>query len=105
MFILFTLYKLYNKLKPILNTRCIRRISDNSQTCPKCGCRTGLKKLSERIHKCSDCGYQVSRDVAAAKVIEQRGNNAVGLPVFENACGDGLAGFKQLSLFELAKSH
>ena len=73
-----------------------------SQTCPNCGCRTGKKKLSVRVHKCSECGYQASRDVAAAKVIAQRGKTAVGQPVvYKNACGDDATGFKQLNLLEL----
>ncbi len=34
----------------------------------------------------------------------QRGQRAVGHTVLENACGDGLAGVIQLTLFDLAKS-
>ncbi len=44
-----------------------------SQTCPQCGAHTGKKKLSERVHHCSECGYTTDRDVAAAQVVEQRG--------------------------------
>ncbi|WP_202224690.1 zinc ribbon domain-containing protein [Okeania sp. KiyG1] len=36
-----------------------------SQECPKCGHRN-KKKLSQRNHNCSNCGYQINRDVAAA---------------------------------------
>ncbi|MBW4476772.1 MAG: transposase [Tolypothrix brevis GSE-NOS-MK-07-07A] len=49
-----------------------------SQTCPKCQIRTGKKLLSERIHKCPECGYETNRDVAAAQVVLQRGYTAVG---------------------------
>lgn len=49
-----------------------------SQTCPRCQTHTGKKELSERIHKCPECGYQTNRDVAAALVVLQRGYTAVG---------------------------
>jgi putative transposase len=38
-----------------------------SQTCPKCG-HQYPKTLDERIHQCSECGYQQDRDVASAEV-------------------------------------
>jgi putative transposase len=41
-----------------------------SQECPDCG-EIRKKDLSERIHNCS-CGCQMSRDLAAAVVIEKR---------------------------------
>ncbi|HEY9875599.1 MAG TPA: transposase [Candidatus Obscuribacterales bacterium] len=44
-----------------------------SQTCPKCGAHTGKKDLSERVHKCSECGYETHRDHASAEVIRLRG--------------------------------
>lgn len=75
-----------------------------SQECPQCGSKTGKKKLSERTHRCQFCGHTESRDLASAKVIKNRGLIAVGQPVNQNACGDGLAGVRQLSLFDLAKS-
>ena len=49
-----------------------------SQTCPNCGCHTGKKNLSERLHICPECGYTENRDVAAANVIKMRGLKAVG---------------------------
>ena len=49
-----------------------------SQTCPKCQTHTGKKLLSERVHKCPECGYETNRDVAAAQVVLQRGYTAVG---------------------------
>ncbi|WP_287276360.1 MULTISPECIES: transposase [unclassified Okeania] len=48
-----------------------------SQECPNCG-YLNKKKLAERKHNCSNCGCQVNRDVAAAKVIRNRGLRAVG---------------------------
>jgi putative transposase len=60
-----------------------------SQTCPECGAHTGKKELSERVHRCDECGYVTDRDVAAAEVVEQRGLVAVGqtvlLPVEEGS--------------------
>jgi putative transposase len=52
--------------------------SRTSQTCPRCQTHTGKKLLSERVHKCSKCGYETNRDVAAAQVVLQRGYTAVG---------------------------
>ena len=63
-----------------------------SQICPNCGAHTGKKDLSERTHKCSECQYEINRDVAAAKVIVQRGITAVGQIVDKNDCRDGLTG-------------
>ncbi|NEO90581.1 MAG: transposase [Moorea sp. SIO3G5] len=63
-----------------------------SQICPNCGTHTGKKNLSERTHFCRSCGCEINRDVAAAKVICQRGVAAVGQIVAENDCGDVLTG-------------
>lgn len=41
-----------------------------SQTCPACG-SVKRKALSQRVHIC-DCGIQMDRDVAAAKIVLQR---------------------------------
>jgi putative transposase len=49
-----------------------------SQTCPRCQAHAGKKELSQRVHKCPECGYQTNRDVAAAQVVLQRGYTAVG---------------------------
>ncbi|WP_414622727.1 RNA-guided endonuclease InsQ/TnpB family protein [Calothrix sp. CCY 0018] len=49
-----------------------------SQICPNCQHETGKKTLSERVHKCDNCGYQTDRDVAAAQVVLIRGLAAVG---------------------------
>ncbi len=48
-----------------------------SQECPKCG-HLEKKKLSDRMHNCSSCGYHCNRDVAAAEIIRKRGLKAVG---------------------------
>ena len=48
-----------------------------SQICPKCGTNTGKKSLNQRVHRCN-CGAVLNRDLAAAKIIQQRGKTAVG---------------------------
>ena len=64
-----------------------------SQSCPQCGAHTGKKELSERVHRCSECGYVTDRDVAAAQVVMQRGlvlvadGQSVILPVEEGCLG------------------
>ncbi len=64
-----------------------------SQTCPNCETHTGKKNLSERTHRCENCGYTTHRDVAAAQVIRNRGISAVGQPVeYKKASGDVLSG-------------
>ncbi len=52
--------------------------ANTSQTCPNCQTHTGKKELSQRVHKCPECGYETDRDVAAAQVVLQRGHTAVG---------------------------
>ncbi len=65
-----------------------------SQQCPECGTHTGKKELGERIHSCPVCLYTVSRDVAAAQVIRNRGVSGLGhsLEVKETVCGLDAAG-------------
>jgi putative transposase len=48
-----------------------------SQIGPNCA-ETGKKDLSERVHVWAYCGYQTDRDVAAAQVVLQREDAAVG---------------------------
>ena len=70
----------------ILEQTCLKRdvyfqkvdSRKTSQVCPSCGTETGLKRLSERTHVCSNCGYTTDRDVAAAQVVLRRGLAAVG---------------------------
>jgi putative transposase len=61
-----------------------------SQICPKCNTHTGKKDLSERVHLCSECGYQTTRDHASGQVILQRGLERItstdGLSGKEIAC-------------------
>ena len=64
----------------------------SSQQCPNCGTLTGKKDLKTRLHNCFHCGYEIDRDIAAAKIIEMRGKVTVGQPVREKACGLGLTG-------------
>jgi len=73
-----------------------------SQECPECGHNNGKKQLSERVHKCENCGYTCNRDVAAAKVIENRGKTAVGQPVERKSVRSRSGGAKQLELFDLS---
>jgi len=75
-----------------------------SQECPKCHQPTGKKPLSQRIHSCHLCGHIENRDSASAKVIEYRGQIAVGQSVIQDACGGVLTGVGQLTLFDLVKS-
>ena len=49
-----------------------------SQDCSKCGHR-GKKKLSERIHRCSRCGYSTHRDLNAAENILALGLDGLGV--------------------------
>ena len=63
--------------------------SHTSQICPECGAHTGKKKLSQRVHKCYECGYEGNRDVASAQIIAQRGLAAVGHTV--KMLGEGLS--------------
>jgi putative transposase len=48
-----------------------------SQTCPQCGA-IRKKDLSERWHKCANCGIECHRDIAAALVILARGLASIG---------------------------
>jgi putative transposase len=48
-----------------------------SQTCPRCGA-IRKKELSERWHKCANCGKECHRDIAAALVILARGLASIG---------------------------
>ncbi|MEW6491102.1 MAG: transposase [Cyanobacteriota bacterium] len=69
-----------------------------SQTCPKCNTHTGKKELSERVHRCSECGYETDRDHAASEVIRLRGLELIstqGLCGIENAYAVGLPGTKE----------
>lgn len=44
----------------------------SSQTCPNCRI-TVRKDLSERLHSCPECLYEVERDIAAAQELYNRG--------------------------------
>ena len=77
-----------------------------SQTCPNCQLPTGKKSLNQRIHNCQYCNIVMDRDIASAKVIEQRGRVAVGQPASQKiACGERGAGIEQLTLFDLVTVH
>ncbi|MFQ4143900.1 zinc ribbon domain-containing protein [Chlorogloeopsis sp. ULAP02] len=72
----------------------------SSQICPNCGTHTGKKLLSERRHSCCECGYQTTRDRAAAQVLLQRGlesiNSTDGQSGKEIACEVVLSGVQCL---------
>lgn len=78
-----------------------------SQTCPKCATHTGKKQLSERVHRCVECGYETNRDHAASEVIRLRGLeqlSTVGLTGIENAYAVGLPGTDESQSRSEAKS-
>ncbi|MDY7016161.1 MAG: transposase [Cyanobacteriota bacterium] len=68
--------------------------AQTSQTCPKCNTHTGKKDLSQRVHRCGECGYETDRDRAASEVIRLRGLelSTVGLTGIENAYAVDLPG-------------
>lgn len=74
-----------------------------SQECCKCHVHTGKKELGQRIHVCTNsaCLHTEPRDTCSAKVIQYRGEQAVGHTVSQNACGGDGTGMVQLTLFDL----
>ena len=79
-----------------------------SQQCSQCHAHTGKKELGQRIHVCTNlaCLHTEPRDTCSAKVIQYRGELAVGHIVkqdepVENACGGDATGVVQLTLFDL----
>ena len=71
-----------------------------SQICPNCNTHTGKKELNARVHKCTECGYEQDRDIAASEVIKNRGLDdiAVGTTVIKRTsavlgshCGLGVS--------------
>lgn len=74
-----------------------------SQECCKCHTHTGKKELGQRIHVCSNpaCLHIEPRDTCSAKIIQDRGELAVGHTVKEKACGGDATGVVQLTLFDL----
>ena len=74
-----------------------------SQECCKCHTHTGKKELGERIHICTNptCLHTEPRDTCSAKIIQYRGELAVGHTVKEKACGGDATGVVQLTLFDL----
>lgn len=73
----------------------------SSQECPSCYHKTGKKGLSQRRHHCQFCGHSESRDTASAKIIQHRGEIAVGHTVKEKACGGDVTGIIQRKLYDL----
>ncbi len=63
----------------------INRWLPTSKTCSRCGCKTDVLALSERVFKCNQCGFEIDRDLNAARNIL-----AAGLAV--SACGPEYVG-------------
>ena len=75
-----------------------------SQECCKCHTHTGKKGLGQRVHICTNpgCLHVEPRDTCSAKVIQYRGELAVGHTVKQSktaqvACRGDATGFKQLA--------
>ncbi|MDJ0729457.1 MAG: zinc ribbon domain-containing protein, partial [Crocosphaera sp.] len=69
-----------------------------SQTCPNCRAEVP-KDLSDRVHNCSECGYQSDRDVASAQEICNRGietHSRQGLCRTETVCQVEVSGAMSL---------
>lgn len=80
-----------------------------SQECCKCHTYTGKKELGQRVHHCKNCLHTEPRDTCSAKVIQYRGELAVGhtvkqVKLVQNACRGDATGIVQLSLFDLVGS-
>ena len=67
-----------------------------SQECPDCGAQV-RKDLSIRVHQCPSCGSTKPRDIAAAQVIDTRGQRGM-----ENACGVEVTGVAVTQSSQLA---
>jgi len=44
----------------------VDRFFPSSKICSSCGCKKEQLLLSERIFNCSDCGFQIDRDLNAS---------------------------------------
>lgn len=64
----------------------IDRWLPTSKTCSNCGCKKETLSLSERVFRCTDCGFEIDRDLNAARNIHTASCAVI------NACGDGSAG-------------
>lgn len=49
-----------------IELRVVDRWYPSSKTCHNCGCIKNNLKLSERVYKCSECGFKIDRDLNAA---------------------------------------
>lgn len=65
----------------------VSRWLPSSKTCSNCGCKKDVLALSERVFRCDGCGFELDRDLNAAKNILTA--SCAGI----NACGDGSSGF------------
>ena len=64
----------------------IDRWLPTSKTCSNCGCKKDILSLSERVFRCTDCGFEIDRDLNAAINIHTASCAVI------NACGDGSSG-------------
>ena len=74
----------------------VDRFFPSSKICSNCGCKKNDLKLSDRIYNCSDCGFQIDRDLNASINLKEMRRNipeALGesTPVEMKALVDGSA--------------
>jgi len=69
-----------SKLKLLPKTIIVDRFFPSTQLCPYCNCKTKLC-LSERVFKCSNCGFEEDRDTKSAKIIELEGLKSKKIPM------------------------
>lgn len=65
----------------------VSRWLPSSKTCSNCGCKKDVLALSERVFRCGGCGFELDRDLNAAKNIHTAGLAGI------NACGPEGSGF------------
>jgi len=68
------------KLELLPKTIMVPRFYPSTQLCPMCSCKTKLS-LSERVFKCSNCGFEEDRDIKSAKMIELEGLKQKQIPM------------------------
>jgi len=63
----------------------------SSKACSQCGCIKDDLKLSDRVYKCEHCGFEIDRDLNAARNLAAlgEGRNTPGLPG-ELGCSEAL---------------
>ena len=69
----------------------IDRFFPSSKTCSNCGAITSDLKLSDRTYKCSECGFEIDRDLNAAINLKNRAKHAR-----IDACGEDVSPIESL---------